>query len=108
MSTETNRQWTSMVTTSLWGTELEEDVEPCCTAFGEEFTPTSAEWIRYRFGEFDSGEGSKYEDYTIVYVLNDEYSAAYDLRVQEIPEWIPRPPQGWDFDPEDFAKAPQS
>lgn len=106
MGVDTKKQWSSLVTTCLWGTELGDEAEGCQTAFGDAFIPTSVEWIRYQFGELELGsDGVKYEDYTIVYALNDEHSMEFDLRMQEVPEWIPKPPEGWNLQPGSFAKS---
>lgn len=106
MAVETKRQWSSLLTTSLWGIELGDEAESVVSAIGNEFTPTSVEWIRYRFGEVDlDSDGVKYEDYVIVFVMDDNNGLEFDLRIQQVPDWVPTPPEGWDAQPGEFAKS---
>lgn len=81
----------SLEASVLWDSPVEVEDQPI----------TSVQWVRYWFfhGEADN---TRSETYVLVYLNTSEEYVTVDTRFQEVPEWVPHPPEGWDALPAEF------
>lgn len=76
-----------------WYAELEPDIaQPITPGSGKPLTPDSVEW---RAGVHIHGPGDAGFDREVTFHRRGPFGVVM-LRPEEVPDWVPRPPDGWD------------